>query len=103
MTKQPQADQENFVCPHKPVFGARTFGDWERLGPPTLNTNIPVRYEIQKPDYEAAYHKLARLVCIAWTHLYNGNSANCLETLEKCGEMIKDVETPKTVFNAEAR
>ena len=115
MSTMPQGDQENFVCPHAPVkisqtgfydYGKLTgkpIGGWDQLGPPTLNANIPVRYDIHKPDYEAAYHRLARLVCIAWTHLFNGNVQNCLETLEKCGDMIKDVEAPKTVLNAETR
>lgn len=103
MTTQPQGDQENFVCPHPPVFGARTFGDWERLGPPTPSVSVPVRYDIQKPDYEAAYHRLARFVSIAWTHLYDGNSKDCLKAFERCGEVMKDVESPKTVLDAKTR
>jgi hypothetical protein len=81
----------------------QTFGDWERLGPPTLNANIPVRYDIHKPDYEAAYHKLARIVSMAFVHSLSLNAHKMKESLSEAMLVIEDVETPKTVLNTQAR
>ena len=115
MTTQPQGDQENFVCPHPPVnisstgfydYGKMTgkpIGGWEQLGPPTLGTSIPVRYDIQKPDYEAAYHKLARIVSMAFVHSLSLNAHKMKESLSEAMLVIEDVEAPKTVLDTKTR